>query len=157
MNDYVKSMRKHIGHERLLIVGAGVIIYKDGKMLLQKRRDSGCWALHGGAVELGEDVETAAKRELFEETGLVANSLEFFGVFSGEELFHTYPNGDNVAIVSIVYLCNDFSGEMITSTDETTDLQWFDYANLPPNLSPPNIPAINKAVERLWVLKFNWS
>ena len=105
MNEYIKNMRKYIGHDRMLIVGAGVVIHKDGKLLLQQRKDSGCWALHGGAVELGEVVEDAAKRELFEETGLVAHSLELIGVFSGKELFYTYPNGDMVAIISISYLC----------------------------------------------------
>jgi len=30
MNEYVKSIRKYIGHKRLIIVGSGVIIYKDG-------------------------------------------------------------------------------------------------------------------------------
>jgi len=152
MNDYIKSMRKHIGHDRLLIVGAGVIIHKNGQLLLQKRKDNGCWGLHGGAIDLGEDIETAAKRELFEETGLIANSLEFLGVFSGEEHFYTYPNGDKVAIVGIVYLCDDFCGDMITSTDETTDLQWFPYDKLPENITPPDIPCFKKALERLRML-----
>ena len=70
MTDYIKSMRKYIGHERLLIVGAGVCIHKEGKLLLQKRLDNGCWAAdHGGCSELGETVEETAKRELLEETG----------------------------------------------------------------------------------------
>jgi len=73
-----------------------VIIHKNGKVLLQKRRDNGCWALHGGGVDAGESVEQAAARELFEETGLIANKLELLGVFSGEGMSHTYPNGDQV-------------------------------------------------------------
>lgn len=97
MTDYIKSIRKHIGHERLIVVGASVFIHTDSKLLLQKRKDNGCWADHGGCCELGETVEETAKRELFEETGLTANSLELLGVFSGKELFYTYPNGDMVS------------------------------------------------------------
>ena len=35
MIKYTKNMRKYIGHERLLIVGASVFIHKDGKLLLK--------------------------------------------------------------------------------------------------------------------------
>jgi len=149
MNDYVKNIRKYIGHERLLMVGASVIIHKDGKLLLQKRRDNGCWGIHGGGTELGETIEETAKRELLEETGLVANDLELMGVFSGKELFYTYPNGDMVAIVCVAYLCEDFSGEMLLQTDETVDLRWFEYDDLPENISPPAIPILERCVEIL--------
>jgi 8-oxo-dGTP pyrophosphatase MutT (NUDIX family) len=149
MNEYIKSMRKFIGHERLLLVGASVIVHKDGSLLLQKRRDNGCWGYHGGCVELGETVEEAARRELLEETGLTAGSLELFGVFSGKELFYTYPNGDKVSIIDVAYLCEDFTGEPLTETDETTDLKWFPADGLPENISPPAKPALEKYAETL--------
>jgi 8-oxo-dGTP pyrophosphatase MutT (NUDIX family) len=92
--DYIKNLREHIGHERLLLVGASVFVHQDGKLLLQKRKDNGCWGDHGGSCELGESIEETARRELLEETGLIAKKLELLGVFSGKELFYTYPNGD---------------------------------------------------------------
>lgn len=149
MTEHIKNMRKFIGNERLMIVGASVMIYKDGKLLLQKRLDNGCWADHGGCLELGETVEETAKRELFEETGLTANSLELLGVFSGKELFYTYPNGDMVSNVCVAYLCESFSGEVITQTNETTDLQWFDIDKLPKNISPPVIPVLEYCINFL--------
>ena len=149
MTEYIKNMRKHIGQERLMLVGASIIIHKNGKLLLQKRKDNGCWGYHGGCIELGEIVEEAARRELLEETGLVAHSLELLGVFSGKELFYTYPHGDKVSFVEITYLCEDFSGELLYSTNETTDLKWFDFDNLPSNISPPIIPGLNQCVELL--------
>lgn len=50
-----------------------------------KRSDNNCWCFPGGAIELGEKVEDAAKREVAEETGLQVKALELFGVFSGQE------------------------------------------------------------------------
>ena len=55
--------------------------------MLQRRKDNLCWSMHAGGLELGETVEEAAKRELFEETGLTANTLELLGVFSGNDIY----------------------------------------------------------------------
>ena len=149
MTEYIKNMRKYIGHERLILVGASVFIHKDGKLLLQKRKDNNCWGDHGGGHELGETIEETAKRELFEETGLIANSLELIGVFSGKELYYTYPNGDKVSNVNIAYLCEDFSGKLKLQADETLDLQWFEINNLPKNLSPPVKLPLSQCLELL--------
>lgn len=127
--------------------GASVIIYKDKKILLQQRKDNKCWAYHGGHVEIGEKVEDTAKRELMEETGLTALSLELFGVFSGPELRYVYPDGNEVHIIDIVYLCDDFEGEMRRQSSEVLELKWFDIEEIPEKLSPPIIPALKKFVE----------
>ena len=135
MNDYIAAMRAKIGHDRLMVAGAGVFIHQNGKLLLQRRRDDGTWGDHGGCVELGETPEEAARRELMEETGLIAGTLEFLGVYSGPEFFHTYPNGDQVYLVGHFYLCEAFSGTPLAQTDETTALQWFDLDALPADIS----------------------
>ncbi len=147
MSEYVKMMREKIGHDPLLICGASVIVYKDGRVLLQKRKDDGFYGYIGGCVELYEEVEEAAKRELFEETGLTALNLELFGIFSGENMTHVYPNRDKVSIIDIVYFCTDFTGEVVTSTDETIDCAWFSIDNLPENISTTNIRPLNKFIQ----------
>ena len=44
--NYIKEMRKSVGHAPLMVTGCGVIIENDkGEILLQKRRDNGCWAI----------------------------------------------------------------------------------------------------------------
>ena len=83
---YIMHLRKKIGHEELLTAGTGVFPVRDGKVLLQRRADNGLWTMHGGAIEIGEVPEDAAKREFFEETGLRANALELIGVFSGSRI-----------------------------------------------------------------------
>ena len=132
---YIQNIRKKIGHDRLLVVGASVLVFKDGQILLQKRRDDNTWGDHGGCVEIGESPEEAAKRELLEETGLIANNLSFFGIYSGEDMLHTYPNNDKVYIIGIYYVCSDFTGDLLPVTNETVALKWFDINNLPVNIN----------------------
>jgi 8-oxo-dGTP pyrophosphatase MutT (NUDIX family) len=132
MNSYVESMRSRIGHDTLMLVGAGVFIHKDGKILLQRRKDNGMWADHGGSLEIGESAEEAAKRELFEETGLIANKLDFFGVYSGKDTLGMYPNGDKVFFVLTFWTCDDFSGKLNPNPEEVLELKWFDINALPP-------------------------
>ncbi len=145
------DMRKIVGHRPILQVGASVIVEDErGRILLQLRKDNKCWGYAGGSVELDEVVEEAAKRELFEETGLAAKSLELFGVFSGPEIHYIYPNGDEVSNVDIVYLCKSYEGELKAQESEVLELQFFEADNLPENLSPPIAGAIRKwAKEKL--------
>ncbi len=117
--------------------GASVIVYKGDQVLLQQRKDNRCWAYHGGCVELGENVEQAARRELFEETGLVAEELDFFGIYSGPEQHHIYPDGNEVYFIDIIYTCTAFTGELCAQLAELLDLRWFAYDAIPNEISPP--------------------
>ncbi len=129
------------------LCGASVIIYNENRVLLQQRADSGCGGYHCGQVDLGEKVEDTAIRELYEETGLTANSLELFGVFSGPELYHRYPDGNEVYIIDVVYLCNDFDGTLKCQESEVLALEWFDIDKVPENISPPVKPGLKKFIE----------
>ena len=146
MIEYVKTMRKYIGQECLILVGSGVIIYKNGKVLLQKRRDNGLWADHGGCVEIGESVEETAKRELFEETGLIANRLDFFNIYSGKDMLYTYPNGDKTYLIITLWICEDYSGEIKIDKNEVEELKWFDVNEIPKDISPTLKKAFNDFV-----------
>ena len=67
MSSYIMDLRKIVGNRPLLQVGAGVIVEDaQGRILLQLRSDTHSWGYAGGSVELDEEVEAAAKRELFD-------------------------------------------------------------------------------------------
>lgn len=145
MSGYIMDLRKIVGHRPLLQVGASVIIEdRQGRILLQLRSDNHCWGYPGGSVELDEEVEAAARRELWEETGLIANELTFFGIFSGKETHYIYPNGDEVSNIDIVYLCKDYAGELKCQPGEVEQLQFFSARDLPENISPP----LRKPIEK---------
>ena len=144
MGEYIMDMRKRVGPIPLMQCGASVIVL-DGqnRLLLQRRKDNDMWGYAGGAVDLYERVEDAAARELREETGLIADQLELLGVFSGPELRYTYPNGDQVSIVDIVYLCRKYHGQLRPQPEEVTELAFFSPDRLPDNLFTTQLPALD--------------
>jgi len=146
--DYINSLRQHVGNQPIIMVGSTVLVLDTrGRLLMMKRSDNGMWGLPGGAMELGESTEETAKRELFEETGLEVNELILFGVFSGKELYYRYPNGDQVYIVTIVYLARDVQGTVGFLDGEHYGFQYFELTQLPENISPPIKPILKKLME----------
>jgi ADP-ribose pyrophosphatase YjhB (NUDIX family) len=69
------------------VPGTSIIpILPDGRIVLIRRRDNGLWSLPGGMVDWGEDVATAVRRELTEETGLdLVKIRRLVGVYSAPD------------------------------------------------------------------------
>lgn len=126
------ELRKLIGKRPLILVGSTIIVINDKKeILFQYRSDTKEWGLPGGAMEIGENLEQTAERELFEETGLKAKSFKFIDTLSGSNLYYKYPNGDEVYNVICVYLAEDTSGELAMNDGESLDLKYFPINELP--------------------------
>jgi 8-oxo-dGTP pyrophosphatase MutT (NUDIX family) len=148
MPEYLKALRKTAGTIPILVCGASVIVENEkGEILLQLRSDNKCWGFPGGTLDIGDKVEDIAKAELLEETGIIAHGIEFFDVFSGEELYHKYPNGDEIYVVDIVYTCKNYSGTPRADHIETDDVKFFPLDNLPTNITPPQVSSIKKYIE----------
>lgn len=142
--EYIQSLRQHIGHAPILMIGAVVLIVDEqNRLLMMKRSDSGSWGLPGGAVEPGEMVEETALRETLEESGLQVEEMSLFGVFSGPECYYKYPNGDEVYNVTVAYLSREVSGD-IQLNGEHTEWGWFALVDLPVDLSSPIMPVVRK-------------
>ncbi len=76
--------------------GVGVLLFRDGKLLLGRRlspHGRGSWSPPGGKTEPGETDEECARRELLEETGLAGAVprvvAETVDAFPGGETYHT--------------------------------------------------------------------
>lgn len=142
-SDYVAEIRSKIGHMPMFSPVVTLIIYKDGKILLQKRHDNGAWAIHGGGIEPKEKYLDTLMREIKEELGIVPLNPKLMGIFSGEELYNIYPNGDEVYVLNHVFICNNYTGNINFSDGEVEDLKWFDLEHLPDNIFKVNKPVIN--------------
>ena len=146
---YIMNLRKLVGSRPLIMAGACVIVLnKENRILLQLRKDNNCWGLAGGSLEMGESLKQVAKRELFEETGLVANKLELFNVYSGEKFYYKYPHGDEVYNVITAYICNDYEGVPNKEESEVQELCFFRFNELPSNISPPDLPIIQEYLQK---------
>lgn len=124
---YIENLRIKIGHDPILMPCVSIILGDGkGKILLQKRKDNKKWALHGGALELDEEIESGLKRELYEETGFLLDEYAFFGIYSGKEMHYQYPNKDEVSVVSILFYSHRFHGEKHLQKEEVEELCWFE-------------------------------
>lgn len=148
MTGYIQFLRNYVGHRPIQMVGAGVFVENErGELLMELRTDNHCWGTVGGAVELGETVEEAAKREMLEETGLIADQLELLGVFSGEDTHYTYPNGDEVYVIDVKFVCRKYHGTMKLQQSEVSELRYFPIDELPENINPLDKISVKKYIE----------
>ena len=148
MSNYIKYIREYVGSKPIVMVGGTVIVINEQEEILMTLRvDNNTWCFPGGAFEMGETTEETAKRELYEETGLIANELKLFGVFSGEKLHYTYPNGDEVYIVDVLYTCRDYSGELKVQESEVEDIKFFSIDSLPENINSPTKASLDEYVK----------
>lgn len=84
---------------------------------------------------------------MLEETGLVAEELELLGVFSGEDTHYTYPNGDEVYVIDVKFICRKYHGALKPQESEVSELRFFPITELPENISPIEIFSVNKYLE----------
>jgi ADP-ribose pyrophosphatase len=141
--DYIRTMRKYIGHETLFTVGCGAIIEnRQGQILLQRRKDRDAWGIPGGVMELGETFHETLIREVKEETNLMCRNIRLFGLYSGPTGYSEYPNGDKVYSIQIIFHVVEFTGELIREGSESSDHKFFGRHELPAALNPTQAPFI---------------
>lgn len=106
---------------QLFGLSASVYAQRDGKILILKRAGgevTGGWYIPGGAHERGEDLETTARRELFEESGLVPDGpLTLIGLVP----MRVY-GGD---AIQASYAADCTTGEVVMS-DEHSGARWIE-------------------------------
>jgi len=115
-------------------VGLGIIIKKEDKILLGKRKNShgeGDWCPPGGHLEFFETLEECAKRETKEETGLEVSELKFLAVTND---FFEKENKHYITIFMIA----EAEGELkVMEPEKCEKWEYFEIDNLPENLFKP--------------------
>lgn len=149
---YISELRKHIGNNPLISAGATVAVIKDKQILLNLRSDTKTWGIPGGSLEVGETLEETAKRELKEETNLDCDSFTLLNVFSGNDFYFKYPNGDELYSVIALYLADDFKGSLKITDDESIDFSFFSKSELPNLESRANL-IIEWLIEKEYITK----
>lgn len=130
---YIMDLRKHVGHEPLIGLGATTLVFNEkNEVLLNLRSDTNTWGIPGGAMELYETIEETAIRELKEEAGITADKLELVTVLSGDEYYFEYPNGDKMCTVIVLFRVLNYKGDIKVSDSESKELRFFSLKDLPP-------------------------
>lgn len=136
-----KTLRQYIGQAAYIAPGTGAIIFNEkGYVLLQLRSDNRQWSIPGGSLELGEQIDQAVCQEVWEETGLEVEIERISGIYSDKRFFFTYPNGDQLKVIAVVFVCRVTGGILQADGDESLELRYFDPEDLPP--MPPRIQDI---------------
>jgi len=129
-------------------VGFGVILYKEGKILLGLRNSDalkadsalhgeGTWSLPGGKLDYMECFIDGVKREVQEETGLLLNLDKVKLVRLGSD------KAKEAHFVTAGFFCDSFSGiEKTMEPDEIVRWDWFDLDNIPPVMYKPSLKVI---------------
>ena len=107
MEDYIKYIRKIVGHNEIMAIGVATLVLNEkDEVLLETRSDGLGYSFPGGALNMGEKVKEGAIRECFEETGikLKESDLLLIGIYSGKEGRMVYPNSDITYYTDIVFL-----------------------------------------------------
>ena len=126
------NLRKYVGHDVLIGAGATTLVFNSKKeLLLNLRTDTNTWGIPGGSMELYETIEETAIRELKEETGITAETLELVAVLSVKDYYFEYPNGDKMCTVIVLFKVMNYNGTLKISDNESKSLQFFPLTNLP--------------------------
>lgn len=147
--NYITNIRQKIGNMLLMSPGATAIIFDDnGHVLVEHRRDDELWNFPSGAYEIGEEPAEIIIREVYEETGLLVRPTRLVGIYGGKTFVRTYPNGDVVAYIGFVFMCEIVSGALRLDSEESIDLCFVDPMNLPEPFTDHHRPMLDHALNR---------
>ncbi len=108
-------------------LGANAIITWDGKLLLEKRRDSDTWGLVGGGVKKSETEIQAIAREVYEELGLRIPKEQFkkLAVYGEPGRIAAFQDGSIWRMVIVVYELELQQEPSIKISAESKDMRFF--------------------------------
>jgi 8-oxo-dGTP diphosphatase len=113
-------------------VGVAVIVIKNGKVLLGKRKGShgsGSWAFPGGHLEMNESIEECSRREVIEETGISIKNIRY-ATFTNDIFKEEQKHYVTLFVVA------EYSGGglRVNEPDKCEKWDWFIWEKFPENL-----------------------
>lgn len=107
-----------------LVVAASAVVTDDrGRILLQRRTDSGLWALPGGGMEMADSLPGTAVREVKEETGLDVEITGLVGTYTDPKHVIEYSDGEVRRQFNVCFRARVTGGALAIS-DESTELRF---------------------------------
>lgn len=108
-----------------------ILIYESENpeiVLIQRKNEphKGKWALPGGFVEMDEDLNMAAIREMEEETGIKVRSVNQFKTYG---TLNRDPRGRSI---TVVYFALTKTKKTCIASSDATNAEWFNIKALPP-------------------------
>lgn len=135
VRDKVRTALKTYEKENVIprpLTGTGVMIFKDQKILLGKRKGShgaGEWAFPGGHLELGESFEEGVYKELEEETGIQIKDLTFLSAVNVTYYMHENPHKH---YIHFGFYASWVAGEPeVKEQKKCEEWRWFSMGELP--------------------------
>ena len=125
--ELVENFSAQPGYATAKIDVRGAVV-RDGKILLVQERRDQKWCMPGGWADVGDIPSAMVAREVWEESGFTVMPRKVLAVYDANrggrplEFFHAYK---------IIFLCEITGGEARDS-DETMDVDFFDFDKLPP-------------------------
>jgi len=111
-------------------VGVGVVVWRDDRVLMVKRGKpprKGEWSLPGGAQHLGETVADAARREVWEETGM---DIRVLGILDVVDAIDRDTDGRVSFHFTLVDVLGEWQSGDGRAGDDVTALRWVPYRDL---------------------------
>ncbi|UNK16610.1 NUDIX domain-containing protein [Paenibacillus sp. N3/727] len=132
MSVYHRDVRQYIGKRTTVGVKAAVIVQNgDGEILLLKRQGKEEWGLPIGSMKPGESMEDAASRELWEESGLIADDMRLIDLLSGPQYLKKNSGGDEVYYVIGVYAAIGLRSAIELPFESELSLKYYNLEKLP--------------------------
>ena len=131
------------------IVGVGAVVIDGDRVVLVKRANEplkGEWSLPGGAVDVGETLEDAIRREVREETGLAVEVGPIVDVL--DRIRYDLDGRVRFHYILVEFLCRPTGGELLCASD-AADAAWADGPDLTRyDVAEATISVITKGIAR---------
>ncbi|MFD8824857.1 NUDIX domain-containing protein [Streptomyces sp. NPDC059605] len=114
----------------MVVAASAVVTDGRGRILLQRRRDNGLWALPGGGMDMGDSLPGTAVREVREETGMDVEITGLVGTYTDPRHVIAYSDGEVRRQFNVCFRARVVGGSPAVS-DESTELRFVDPGELP--------------------------